>query len=295
MLKALMSMTVLCGFALAQDPSPIGKLIDVGGYRVHLYCTGEGGPTVLAVGGFSVDWDLVQSPVATFTRICTYDVSGTAWSDAFNNHPGAAASTCTERVTEIHKLLSNAGIPPPYIFVGFSVGGLISRFYASQYPKEVIGMVMVDHAFTPRVPEPSSTPASTGGSRPVLIFQTPITFTAEETSDFNKLPERVRELHRWAAARKPAVDHGQTADNCQAQLSNMTGSYPLGDMPLSIVSTGNQAPGYKELQDTLLALSRKSRQAMADRSFHSVEIDQPEVVIGAIRGVVEQIRRGSVR
>src|SRR5271163_4732859 len=115
----------LCFFlAAAQEPPqlppPLGRLIDVGGHRVHLYCTGQGSPTVIVVGGFSFDWDLVQPEIAKLTRICTYDVSGTAWSD-----PGPA-STCPERTAEIHALLHNAGIEGPFVFTGHSVGGLVS-------------------------------------------------------------------------------------------------------------------------------------------------------------------------
>jgi hypothetical protein len=62
-------------------PLPIGTLVDVGGYRVHLYCLGQGSPTVMIVGAFSFDWALVQPQVAKFTRVCTFDPSGTAWSD----------------------------------------------------------------------------------------------------------------------------------------------------------------------------------------------------------------------
>ncbi|HEY3739573.1 MAG TPA: alpha/beta hydrolase [Bryobacteraceae bacterium] len=269
-------------------PPPIGKLVDVGGYRVHMHCTGEGSPTVFVIGGYSVDWDLVQPQVAKFTRICTYDVSGTAWSDGFHNHPGAAL-TCVDRVDEIHRLLNAAAIPGPYVFVGFSVGGLISRSYASKYPAEVSGVVFVDHAFTPRPPPRAAAPADS--SRPVVIFQTPITFTAEDTSNFSNLPERIRELHRWAAAREPEIDQSITADDCEAELGKSTVKFSLADMPLAVVSTGNEARGYKELQAELLALSHNSRQLMATHSFHSVEIDQPEVVIEAIRDVVDRVRR----
>lgn len=250
--------------------SPLGKLVDVGGYRVHLYCTGEGSPTVLVVGGYSVDWALVQPEVAKFTRICTYDVAGTAWSDA------GPSATCGDRVSEIHRLFDKAGIKGPVVLVGFSVGGLVSRYYAERFPADVGAMVMVDHAFMPAKP-----PASSTG--PVVIFQTPITFTAEETSDFKRLPERMQELHRWAEARKPAVDHAATADDCLVQLKT---ARSLGSMPLIVVSTGNEARGYAELQAQLLALSSRSQQMKAERSFHSVEIDQPEVVIEAIRRAV---------
>jgi pimeloyl-ACP methyl ester carboxylesterase len=130
---------------VAQSPTtdpPLGQLVDVGGYRVHLYCTGEGGPSVIVVGGgFSFDWGLVQPHVAGFTKACTYDVSGTAWSD-----PGPLL-TCRERVNEVHKLLKNARIEGPYVVVGLSVGALIARLYASLHLSEIAGLVIVDHAF----------------------------------------------------------------------------------------------------------------------------------------------------
>jgi pimeloyl-ACP methyl ester carboxylesterase len=264
----------------------MGHLVDVDGHRVHLYCTGSGSPTVMVVGAFSVDWALVQPQVAKVTRICTYDVAGTAWSDPGPN------STCPERTGEIHTLLKNAGITGPLVFVGLSVGGLIARFYASQYPDEVAGMVIVDHAFNPKsaaAPRQAG-PATNGDSPPVLIEMTPIVLTVEDLSNFNQLPPRIRELHRWAAERLPRVDHAEAADDCEARLDKAPVAYPLGSRPLVVISTGNQSRGYAPLQAKLLALSRNSRQVMAD-SFHAVEIDQPDVVAAAIRDVVEAVRR----
>src|SRR5258708_11038720 len=112
--RAAIVLALCCGFqivTLAQTastpknaPLPLGKLVDVGGYRVHLYCAGTGSPTVMIVGaGFSFDWALVQPEVAKFTRVCTYDVSGTAWSDA------GPALTCAERIYEVHKVLGKTG------------------------------------------------------------------------------------------------------------------------------------------------------------------------------------------
>ena len=92
---------------------------------------------VVVGGGFSFDWGLVQPDVAKFTKICTYDVSGTAWSD-----PGPVLS-CQVRVNEVHNLLTNARIDGPYVLVGLSVGALVARLYASLYPSEVAGMVIV--------------------------------------------------------------------------------------------------------------------------------------------------------
>ena len=242
-------------------------------------------------GGFSFDWGLVQPEVAKFTKICTYDISGTAWSD-----PGPTL-TCQARVNEVHKLFTNAKIEGPYVLVGLSVGAMVARLYASLYPSEVAGMVIVDHAFIdvggdppPAIPSPSFAGLD---SPPVLIHQTPIILTVEDTSDFSKLPASIQKLHRWAESLKPALPTVETAEDCLAQLKG-TGQVPqpLGNTPLVVVSTGNELPNYKKLQTELLALSKRSRQLMAESSFHSVEIDQPEVVIEAISQVVNMVREG---
>src|ERR1700719_1625095 len=103
-------------------PPPLGKLVDVGGYRVHLYCTGAGSPTVVIVGaGFSFDWGLIQPEVATMTQVCSYDHSGSVWSD------DGPTDSCALRVREIHDALKNAGIKGPYVIVGHSLGALVAR------------------------------------------------------------------------------------------------------------------------------------------------------------------------
>jgi len=122
-------------------PAPLGKLVDVGGYRVHLYCTGTGSPTVVIVGaGFSFNWGLVQPEVARFTQVCSYDHSGIGWSES------GPKDSCSLRVSEVHTALKKVGITGPYVLVGHSLGGLVARVYAGQYPDEVAGMVFVDHA-----------------------------------------------------------------------------------------------------------------------------------------------------
>ena len=134
---ALLLSSAVRGESQAPNPSapaPPGILVDVGGYRVHLYCAGKGNPTVMIVGGaFSFDWGLVQPEVARFTRVCTFDPSGTAWSDPFGVTASAFSSrttpvkeplpTCEDRVDEIHRLITKTPINGPYVLVGFSVLG----------------------------------------------------------------------------------------------------------------------------------------------------------------------------
>ncbi len=146
------------GIASAVDASRYpasGKLINVGGYRLHINCIGTGSPTVIldaGLGGSSLDWSLVQPEVATFTRVCSYDRAGYGWSDY-----GPKPRTSGRIVAELHTLLIGAGIPGPYILVGQSFGGLNVRLYAYTYPQEVAGMVLVD-ASHENDPSPVSNP-----------------------------------------------------------------------------------------------------------------------------------------
>lgn len=121
---------------------PLGRLVDIGGYRLHLHCTGEGDPTVVLIAGggdFSFDWSLVQPNVSHFARVCSYDRAGLAWSD-----PGPLPRTVRQDAYELHSLLSAARVPAPYLLVGHSMGGLIARLYADRYANEVAGIVLVD-------------------------------------------------------------------------------------------------------------------------------------------------------
>ncbi len=129
---------------------PPGQLVDVGGYRLHLYCTGSGSPTVVlnaGGGGSWLDWSLVQPPISQQTRVCAFDRAGLGWSES-----GPAPRDTQQAVKELHTLLGKSGERSPYILVGHSLGGLQNRLYASQYPDEVAGLVLVD-ATTTYTPE----------------------------------------------------------------------------------------------------------------------------------------------
>jgi len=123
----------------------LGQLVDVGGYKLHIYCVGEnveGSPTVIleqGLGGTSVAWARVQLEIAQSTRTCAYDRGGMGWSD-----PGSEPRDGEQIATELHTLLHNANIPGPYVLVGWSFGGLYVRIYAGKYPTEVSGIVLLD-------------------------------------------------------------------------------------------------------------------------------------------------------
>src|SRR5215831_13633051 len=125
-------------------PAP-GKLVDLGGHRLQVNCTGAGAPVVVVengLGDFSSDWILVQSRVEKFTRICTYDRAGYAWSD-----PGPMPRTFAQLNLELKDALEKLGERGPFVLVGHSFGGPVVRNFAAFYPQNVAGMVLVDAAF----------------------------------------------------------------------------------------------------------------------------------------------------
>jgi pimeloyl-ACP methyl ester carboxylesterase len=272
---------------------------------------------------FSFDWALVQPQVSKLTQVCTFDPSGTAWSDPFPSRaegdaaatPGTNASnstpTCADRVDEVHRLLQRAPIQGPYVLAGFSIGALWARLYALEYPDSTVGMVLVDHAFlgpdyngtagsegpaaTPNSPRPpNSKSTQDADSPPILISTTPITIGFEDDSNFNKLSERDQQLHLWAMRQNPTRPTAEMAADCFALVDKITSkrAYPLGNMDLVVVSTDNDAPGYKELQNTLLSLSHRSEHVIAHNSSHMVPIDDPGVIVSAISEVVKRERAG---
>lgn len=286
-LSATIHVCILYAQADAVSPPVLGRLVDIGGRRVHIYCTGQGSPAVVVAGGFSFDWGLVQAPIAQVTRICTYDPAGTAWSDP---DPAQTDPTCTGRVSELHQLLVHAGVKGPYLLVGYSIGALVMRLYAAEYGNEIAGEVLVDHAFidTPRQSEPRAPSPSLKAldSPPQLISETPITLDMRDDQNFSKLPARNRQLHVWARSHSymptPAMAAGcfSEVDKGEKRLA-----LPLGNRPIAVVSTLYDSPEYAELQERLLGLSKNSKQLVARNSTHMVTIDEPEVVVKAIQEV----------
>jgi hypothetical protein len=123
----------------AASPRAAGKMVDLDGHKLHVNCTGKGNPTVVienGLGDFSFDWNLVQTKVESFTRVCTYDRAGYAWSD-----PGPKR-TFAQLNLELHDALTKLGEHGPFVLVGHSYGGPVARNFALTYPKDVAGLVI---------------------------------------------------------------------------------------------------------------------------------------------------------
>ena len=142
--------------AVGAETGNFAGLVDIGGGRkMYLKCSGRGSPTVVLVGGLRAsadDWDIsdkskptVFTEVGKFTRVCAYDRPGTPVGEKpSRSDPVPQPTTAKDAVADLHALLSAAGEAGPYVLVGHSYGGLIVRLYASTYPKEVSGLVLVD-------------------------------------------------------------------------------------------------------------------------------------------------------
>lgn len=271
----------------AQDHPPLGKLIDAGGYRVHLYCIGSGSPAVVIVGaGYSFDWALVQPDVSKFTQVCTYDHSGIAWSD-----PGPTDS-CSLRVSEIHSALRNAKISGPFVLVGHSLGALVARLYAAKYADEVAGMVIAEHAFlgslvlpTTNSPRSAAPPPPTGSSNVPAAPPNP--------TPFQKLPSFDYQLHLWAnslpGVSKTMQRNVEMVPECSSDVETASQNKvaPFSDKPLIVLRTATSIPGYEGLQKSLLALSTNSKEVLAENTGHFIMVDRPDLVTSAIREVEE--------
>jgi len=288
-----------------QNPAP-GQMVNVDGRGMHIYCTGEGSPTVILAAGlddFSIFWSQVQPEIAKVTRICSYDRAGLGWSE-----PGSSPRTSGMMVDELHALLINAKIDPPYVLVGHSFGGALMRLYAHNYPDEVAGMVLVDAApdeLFVRVPSwRNAIEGKLGLYRtlaPLSSFGL-LAFTPGSIPN-RGMPDDVLAQYRAIAV---STDYFQTgvAEN-EAFESNLTevrnANVSLRDMPLILISRGywdamsgfseieNQQAwqAWNEMQSEMLSLSSNSRQIVAIESEHNIQLQQPKLIVDAILELIE--------
>jgi pimeloyl-ACP methyl ester carboxylesterase len=255
-------------------------LVDVGGYRLAVHCIGEGSPTVVletGLGAPSGYWEPVQQQIAGLTRVCLFDRAGRGKSDPA---PTTTTRTCADMVADLRALLRNAGIPAPYVLVGNSLGGMNARLYAYRHPEEVAGLVLVDGSHQDQFtrigealpePEPNS-------------------------------PDSHKGFYRfWAGGgwRDPAnnpekVDFVASREQLRAIRS-------LGDLPVVVLASGvflHETPTrpearprlhetWQDLQRDLADLSTNSAYSVVARSGHFIQRDRPEVVVDAIRMVLD--------
>lgn len=290
---------------LARTLAPTGRLIDVGGHRLHLHCSGTGTPTVvLEAGGEprgSQSWFAVRPELAATTRVCTYDRAGYVWSES-GPEPRDAATIAGE----LQRLLARASETPPFVLVGHSVGGAFVRVFADRYPDDVAGLVFVDSSHPEeearRPPEMSADRASVAitqwmlqiaAATGVLRLLAPLAVPDGYPETFEVfLPQGMATLVSEFKAL-----HSTLAQDQQARLST--------DLPLVVLTGGQSFAGLPEglrermesvrldMQRELAAFSRNSDHRIIADARHYIQLDDPEAVITAVADVVAAVRDDS--
>lgn len=284
---------------------PPGKLIDVGGYRLHLYCVGDGSPTVIldAMGdGTSVNWAWVQPEVARKTRTCAYDRAGRGWSER-----SPKLRDAVNIAAELHTLLANAHIDPPYVMVGHSYGGFITREYAADFPSQVAGAVIIDGG----QPEIRSERMTAEGRKEAASddFLMSIAPVLARLGVFRLmgggqkgLPPQAREAYaaNYASSRLWDSMYEEQLKALPDTDKQVRRTKDLGERPLMIVNPGKPDDETRhvldELQIELLALSTNSARYVVEGATHGSlvfdEHDAAETSAQILR-VVEAVRTGS--
>jgi len=309
----ILSCLIPCAISQAQNnatpPPPPGRLVDIGSRQLHLYCIGNGAPTVIMENGqssFSVDWGLVQPKIAKVTRVCTYDRAGYAWSER-----GPATGSVEQTTDDLHLLLRTAGERPPYVLVGASIGALYAQGYQRRYPDEVVGFVFDDPAGEEGakymvngkdMPIYEMTGADMRTAfKPLFIKPPHYDPPAKIEEPYDRLPANLQPLRLWAwqkfFAEMDVVNDLITADSWRSEFialrrRRLAKPHPLGNIPLIVLGRNQEdnATRQKDLQ-SLTALSSAGKLIIAENSGHAIHLYRPELVIQSIRDVVSAARR----
>jgi pimeloyl-ACP methyl ester carboxylesterase len=285
-------------------------MVDIGGRRLHIYETGQGSPTVVLEAGIaatSLSWRPVQEEIAKFTRVVSYDRAGLGWSDA-NSKP----LTLSGLVDDLQSLLRVAQLPPPYVLVGHSFGGLIARAFACRDPKDVAGLVLVD-ALQPEEWHPLSVEQGRTLARGVrlsrrgaMLARTGIvgwclrsllagsrwlpkavggaasgrglTVMKRIAGEVGKMPREVWPMvaEHWS---QPKSFLGMAAhfESLPASAWEMSKCPPLDGVPVVILTPAGKP--------ALNGVGANVRHVVAERSGHWIHLDRPEFVVEAVRTI----------
>lgn len=297
--------------AFGQTYEPPGRLIDVGGRKLHLHCTGSGTPTVVLVAGggaFSIDWALVQPKVAEHTRVCSYDRAGLGWSE-----PGSSDETVEQTVADLHALLNAAGEKPAYVLVGASIGGIFIRAYQRAFPKDVAGLVFSNSSNRVGMATKSGggllwqlsedeirsafplPPSVTKGPKPSRVGE-----------PFDRLPAALQAVRLWLSVRlwekwQPAKATPEQNLSWRKEFlrefeeTDGFGKYPLDPLSVIVVASGPVATDAERKSREGAAarldfLSTNTLHVIATGSGHEIHLFQPDVVVEAVERAATAIR-----
>lgn len=313
-LTFLFALGVLAKHRLKKKYPPIGQMIDIGGYGLHMHIEGEGTPTVVfdsGAGGIGLAWELVRPAISKMTRVITYDRAGLGWSD-----PSPKPRRADVMAEELHALLKNANIEAPFILVGHSLGGVVARQFAAKYPNEVVGLVMVDSAHEQQIkhfPEALVKMVnSMKGMMGVMKLLNKLGIFALkpdliQIGDNGKLSKGLVANMQGVMASSNSHAEAMIAETESVYAAETQPVSTLGDLPLIVIRHGqldeNAVPpslgqqvrdeyevAWQTLQAEILSLSTRGGLIVAERSGHNIMFDQPEIVIESIVEMVGKIQ-----
>jgi pimeloyl-ACP methyl ester carboxylesterase len=291
------------------DVTPIGRLIDIGGRRLHQVCSGTGSPVVVIENGaasFSVEWVRVQAEVAKFTEVCSYDRAGYAWSDR-----GPAQDTIEQTMDDLQLLLRNT-VKPPYVLVGASLGAIFTRAYQRRFPEQVAGLVFVDGTHDEAI-----TFMSHGTRSPISVLSAEELRTAysqyekeaprptagrPDQPPLDRLAPELQRVRYWAFE-KLVNEVGLLPKGAMAAESwrqeftalrrqRLNAAHPLGDVPLVALERGSDTDATWHAQQIELAgLSTAGKLIAVPGSGHMIHLYRPDAVSDAIQATVRAARQ----
>ena len=297
---------------VANYPPP-GKMVDVGGHRMHILCSGTGSPTVVLEAGLDVGgiigWSLVQDSIALTTRTCAYNRAGIVWSE-----PSSGPHNAVTVAADLHALLAAAGEKPPYVMVGHSLGGPYIMTYTKYHGGDVAGLVFVDASH----PDQVKRMAAVLGKSPeeslrwfnlaAKLSWTGVVRLAAGSVKLPKLPpERVAAMQGYLPrSLGQELLEAASIDSTFAEAGTFR---TLGDRPVVVLTsmapmdsaamktlkiTPEKAKEFKEewrkMHDEEASWSSRSRHELVYDATHYIQIDRPDVVIRAVREVVDSVR-----
>lgn len=298
--------------ARSESPPP-GDLYAINGRPMHIFCTGEGSPTIILESGHGEDftvWGKVQPALSRMTRTCSYDRAGFGWSEA---QPGSRDAEHIAR--ELNMLLDAAGIHEPVILVGHSAGGLYSRVYASLFPGRVSGLVLVDATSPAPLPKPAVIESLDRHSsfEFAMVKAFVAVGIARASGQCDKVTPGLEKYAAWIKATTcyyPTADAYVREDEALGQSRKEAGaSASIGDIPVVVLSQDPSKPiplflkgrisgvdwkasndAHEADQKSFLALSPESRRVIASGSGHYIQYDRPDIVIAETARLAGEVR-----
>ena len=271
-----------------------GHLVDVGGRRLYIHCTGAGAPTVVLISGLAEPatyWDGWVAPaVAKDTTVCDYDRAGQGWSD-----PPAAPQDGAAVAADLHNLLARAGVAGPYVLAAHSTGGVYARIYASRYPDQVAGMVFVDSQPNEALTELPTFPGFYSAVRPASALFPSLSrlglFRLIGALGSDPLPatERREEVAITSTADLNRIQRDEFA-NLPETLTEAGALTSLGDRPLVVLTAEKDAmTGWMPLQDRMVRLSTNSVHRYLKGVDHPGTIHDPAGAAATSRAILDVV------